>query len=137
MANSSSKKNKKKLGKFKINTSWKNLVLYGFVVLVTGFLFVSATTPTTPANTVPLSQVVKDVQDGKVKEITITDNKLTIKKNNDETVQAFKEPGSNVYQLFSDAGVSLDKTKIVIKDQTALNNWVGIISSVLPILLMV
>jgi len=137
MANSSSKKNKKKLGKFKINTSWKNLVLYGFVVLVTGFLFVSATTPTTPANTVPLSQVVKDVQDGKVKEITITDNKLTIKKNNDETVQAFKEPGSNVYQLFSDAGVSLDKTKVAVKDETGINSWINILSSVIPVLLMV
>src|SRR3990167_5468906 len=137
MANSSSKKNKKKLGKFKINTSWKNLVLYGFVVLVTGFLFVSTTTPPTPANTVPLSQVVKDVQDGKVKEITITDNKLTIKKNNDETVQAFKEPGSNVYQLFSDAGVSLDKTKVAVKDETGINSWINILSSVIPVLLMV
>jgi len=113
------------------------LVLYGFVVLVTGFLFVSATTPTTPANTVPLSQVVKDVQDGKVKEITITDNKLTIKKNNDETVQAFKEPGSNVYQLFSDAGVSLDKTKVAVKDETGINSWINILSSVIPVLLMV
>ena len=113
------------------------MVLYGFVVLVTGFLFVSATTPTTPANTVPLSQVVKDVQDGKVKEITITDNKLTIKKNNDETVQAFKEPGSNVYQLFSDAGVSLDKTKVAVKDETGINSWINILSSVIPVLLMV
>ena len=113
------------------------MVLYGFVVLVTGFLFVSATTPTTPANTVPLSQVVKDVQDGKVKEITITDNKLTIKKNNDETVQAFKEPGSNVYQLFSDARVSLDKTKVAVKDETGINSWINILSSVIPVLLMV
>ncbi len=138
MAKFSTKKTKKqKIGKFKINTSWKNLILYGFLILVAGFLFLSATIPTTPVNTVPLSQVVKDVKDGKVKEITVTDNKLTVKRENNETVQTFKEPGSNVYQLFKDAGVSLDKTKVAVKDETGLNSWVNILSSVIPILLMV
>lgn len=96
-----------------------------------------AVQPTEPVgSTVPLSQVVSDVKAGKVSEITITDNKLNIKEGN-KTLQAFKEPGSNVYQLFSDAGVKLDKTKVVVKDETGLNNWINIISSVLPIVLMV
>lgn len=137
MANSSSKKSKKqKIGRFKINTSWKNLVLYGFLVLIFGFLFLGATQTTTPRSSVPLSQIIKDVKEGKVKEITITDNKLTVKEDKG-TVETFKEPGANVYQLFKDAGVSLDKTKVVIKDETGLNSWVNIVSSILPIVLMV
>lgn len=139
MANSSPKKSKKtKIGKFKIDTSWKNLVLYATLILIAGFLFLGATQTTTETASavVPLSQIIKDVKSGKVSEITITDNKLNVKEG-DKTVQAFKEPGSNIYQLFSDAGVKLDKTKVVVKDETGLNGWINILSSVIPILLMV
>ena len=127
---------KQKIFKVKLNTSWKNIFLYGFLVLIAGFLFLSATAPLEQISTVPLSEVISDVKAGKVKEISILDNKLTIKEQ-DKTVQAFKEPGANTYQLFKDAGVSLDKTKVLVKDETGLNSWVNIISSVLPIILMV
>lgn len=86
--------------------------------------------------TVPLSQVINDVNSGKVSEIQVLDNKLTVKEG-DQTLQSFKETGANIYQIFRDAGAQLDKTKITVSDQTGLNNWLNIISSVLPILLMV
>jgi len=105
-------------------------------VLIAGFLFLSATAPLEQVSTVPLSQVISDVKVGKVKEISIVDNKLTIKEQ-DKTVQAFKEPGANTYQLFKDAGASLDKTKVLVKDETGLNSWINILSSILPIILMV
>jgi len=138
MRMASTKKNSKKskVLKVKFNFSWKNLILYGFILLFTLFLFVSATTPLEQVKTVPLSQVITDVKGGKVTEIVVLDNKLTIKKDK-ETIQTFKEPGANVYQLFKDAGVSLDKTKVNIKDETGLNNWINIATSVLPIILMV
>ena len=106
---------KQKIFKVKLNTSWKNIFLYGFLVIIAGFLFLSATAPLEQINTVPLSQIMSDVREGKVKEIVILDNKLTVKEQ-DKTVQTFKEPGANVYQLFKDAGVSLDKTKVLVKD---------------------
>ena len=127
---------KQKIFKVKLNTSWKNIFLYGFLVIIAGFLFLSATAPLEQINTVPLSQIMSDVREGKVKEIVILDNKLTVKEQ-DKTVQTFKEPGANVYQLFKDAGVSLDKTKVLVKDETGLNSWINILSSVLPIILMV
>ena len=137
MANSSTKKTRKqKVLKVKVNFSWKNLILYGFILLFTLFLFISATQPLEQVKTVPLSQIISDVKGGKVTEIVVLDNKLTIKKEK-ETIQTFKEPGANVYQLFKDAGVSLDKTKVNIKDETGLNAWINIATSILPIILMV
>ena len=127
---------KQKIFKVKINTSWKNIFLYGFLVLLAAFLFLGVTQPLEQIETVPLSQIISDVKAGKVKEIAIVDNKLTVKEQ-DKTVQSFKEPGANVYQLFKDAGASLDKTKVLIKDETGLNSWINILSSVLPIILMV
>ena len=139
MATNGKKNHKRqKIAKIKIKTTWKNLIVYAFLFLFAMFLFlgVNNNQPFEDAKTVPLSQVVSDVKAGKVSEIEVLENKLVIKKGK-ETLQSFKESGANVYQIFKDAGVQLDKTKVVIKDETGLNNWLNIISSVLPIILMV
>ncbi len=128
---------KQKIIKVKINTSWKNILVYGSLFLFAMFLFMGFSQQSfEDIKTVPLSQVVSDVKTGKVTEIEVLENKLVVKEGK-ETFQSFKEQGANVYQIFKDAGVQLNKTKVVIKDQTGFNNWLGIISSVLPILLMV
>ena len=120
-----------------MNLSWKNLLIYGFIILFGIFLFMGTNQSSfDQAKTVALSQVISDTKMGKVSEISVSENKLLVKEGS-ETIQAFKEPGSNVYQLFKDAGVALDKTKVVVKDQTGLNSWVNILSSFLPIVLMV
>src|SRR3989344_2059185 len=129
---------KQKIIKMKINTSWKNILVYGFLFLFSMFLFIGVNSGQSPENTktIPLSQVVADVKENKVAEIEVLENKLLLKEGK-ETFQSFKETGANVYQIFKDAGVPLTKTKITIKDETGFNNWLNIISSVLPILLMV
>lgn len=118
--------------------SWKNILIYVFLFFFTAFIFlgISSNQSTESTKTIPLSQVIADVKEGKVSQIEVTDNKLVLKEGK-ETFQSFKETGANVYQIFKDADVQLNKTKIVINDQTGLNNWLNIISSVLPILLMV
>ncbi len=136
MADSSKKNGKKKIVKFKVDLSWKNFFLYGFLLLFIMFLFAGLNQSAQDAKVVPLSQVINDVKAGKVKSITIEDAKLTVVEK-DKTVTATKEASSNVYSLFKDAGVSLDKTKIDVKDNSGVGNWINIISSILPIVLMI
>lgn len=133
------KKNSKKpkIIKLKINASWKNILLYGFILLFATFLFLGLNQQAfEQTDTVPISRVISDVKQGKVSEIIIVDNRLTVREGT-ETLHGFKEPGSNVYQLFKDAGVSLDKTKVIVKDETGVGSWLIIISNILPIVLMV
>jgi len=133
--NSNSRKHK--IVKVKVRFSWKNLLVYAFLFFFAMFIFMGTNNkPSSDMKTIPLSQVVADVNAGKVTEIQVLENKLILTKGK-ETFQSFKEQGANVYQIFKDAGVQLDKTKVVIKDETGFNNWLNIISSVLPILLMV
>lgn len=129
---------KQKIVKMKIKTSWKNILIYAFLFLFAMFVFLGLNNnqQSESAKIIPLSQVIEDVKANKVSEIEVSDNKLVLREGR-ETFQSFKETGANVYQIFKDAGVSLNKTKVVIKDQTGLNNWINIISSVLPIILMV
>ncbi len=116
--------------------NWKNLLIYGSVFIFLGLLFIGVNQPTATQDSVPLSQAIQEVKRGNVKEIEVHDNKLVLKLD-DKNVEAFKEPGSNVYTLFKDAGVDLSKTKVSINDKTTLNNWISIFASLLPILLMV
>ena len=128
---------RKKIVKFRFNTSWKNVVLYGFLVLFSIFLFAGLTAPFEERKEkVPLSEIIAQVKKGEVKEIVVVDSKLTVT-SKQGVVETYKEPGSNVYELFKDAGVSLEKTKVVVKDESSIATLVGIVSSVLPILLMV
>lgn len=130
-------KKKQKIFKFKFNFSWKNILLYGMMLLFGMFLFMSLTQPFEPTKTVPLSQILSEVKKNNVKEIIVLDNKLSVELKNGEKVQTHKEPSANVYQLFKDAGVSASNTKITIKDDSGVNSWLNIATSVLPILLMI
>src|SRR5260221_10497592 len=120
------KKLPKRIYKLKLNFSWKNLFLYGFLLLMLILLFAGFTSNVQEPSSVPVSQIVKDVQDGKVKQLTVMDTKLTAIEQNGKTVESTKEANANVYTLFKDAGVSLDKTNVVVKDETGWSNWLNI-----------
>jgi len=134
MASTPGRKKKSKI--IRVNLSWKNALVYGFVLLFIAFTLFGFNQSAEPQKTAPISQIIADVKDGKVTEIKVSDTKLTVLEK-DKTLVSTKEPGQNVYQLFKDAGVSLDKTKVIVKDDAALNSWISILSSVLPIVLMV
>jgi cell division protease FtsH len=134
-------KKPKKLKSVKMKLSWKNILIYVFLIGFTGFLFLGANSSSTNSlngstKTVPLSTLISEVKQGKVLSIDVYPNKILANKK-EEVIQSFKETNADTYQLFKDAGVNLGNTKVVIKDDTTMNNWIGILSGVLPIVLMV
>ena len=139
MANGKKTKHLKRV-KFKMNLSWKNLIIYVFLFLFIAFIFLGLNQSSNPSfqetKTVPLSQSISDVKSGKVTSMDVYSNKLILHEKSGD-IQSNKEASSDVYQLFKNAGVSLDKTKVNINDETTLNNWINILGSILPVLLMV
>ena len=127
--------------KFKMKFAWKNIVIYAFLIIFTAFLFFGISSSSGPSlsptvKTVPLSTLISDVKAGKVSSMDVYSNKIDATEKS-TTVESFKEASSDVYQLFKNANVNLGKTKVVIKDDTTLNNWVNILGTALPLLLMV
>src|ERR1035437_8332862 len=120
MANGKKPKNLKRV-KLKMNFSWKNLIIYAFFLLFVGFIFLGLNQSTGSfsqnTKTVSLSHIIADVKAGKVSSIDVLPNKLTVHEKSGD-LQSFKEESSNIYQLFKDAGVPLDKTNVVITDET-------------------
>jgi cell division protease FtsH len=128
---------RQKVVKMRIKTSWKNIIIYVFLFFFAMFIFMGINGQSSGgAQTIPLSQVLADVKAGRVSQIEVSENKLTLTEGK-QIFQSFKETGANVYQIFKDAGVNLNKTNVNIKDDTGFNNWLNILSSILPIILMV
>ena len=128
---------KKRTIKFKAKFSWKNFFLYSFLIIFSLFVFSAFGSAEEEKKVVPLSQVITEVKKGEVSQITISGDKLTVIGKNGSSLNAFKEPGSNVYAIFKDAGIPLGSAKIIVKDDTGLNNWISIASAVLPIVVMI
>ncbi|MBI2443216.1 MAG: hypothetical protein HYV40_04910, partial [Candidatus Levybacteria bacterium] len=87
---------------------------------------------------VSISEVITAVKKNQVKQITATENRI-IAVTDQKTLIADKAPGTDAFELFKNAGVPLDPTKVKVtqKDETSLNNWISVLGGILPVILMV
>jgi cell division protease FtsH len=132
-----SSEGRKKSVKFKAKFSWKNLLLYGFLVIFSLFVFSALSSPYEDRKTIPLSEVITDVKKGEVSKIVISGDKLLVNLKNGALIQAVKEPGADIYSLLKDAGAVPGNAQISVKDDAGFNSWLNILSTVLPVVLMI
>lgn len=116
--------------KFKVDI--KNLILYVLVGFLLLSFFLSFSVPVTPLKEVPLSQILTEVKDGKVKEITVEGDKLTVVYKDSTKVTSFKERGESVIKTFEASGINPKDAGINIKDQSTTDAWINILSTLLP-----
>ncbi|OIP58284.1 MAG: cell division protein FtsH [Candidatus Levybacteria bacterium CG2_30_37_29] len=123
----------------KFKFTWKDLLLYGFLFIFLVFLTVGLgdfAQSGNPKDT-PLSKIVQDIKDKKVKEISISENKLEIAYNNGQKVQSRKETNTSFYEVLKNSNVDPNTVKINVKDESSVNVWINIISTFLPVILII
>lgn len=129
---------RKRVVKIKARFSWKNFFLYGFLILFSLFVFSALSAPYEDRQKVSLSQIMKDVKQGKVEKIQDAGDRI-IATEKDKSIAADKPANTNVYTLFKDAGVPLNPEKVEVssKNDSTVNNWINILASILPVILMI
>ena len=132
------KRQGKKL-KFGLRLGWKDLLLYSFLFFFLLFIIVGLGDLTSNNNQedIPISRLVEDVRSGKVEEITITEAKIEIDYKDGKKAVSHKEPDTSIFEIFKNAELSTGDLKITVKDDSAVNIWVNIISSFLPVILII
>lgn len=128
---------KKRVVKFKARFSWKNLLLYGFLIIFSLFVFSALTSPYEDRKNVSLSEILNDVKKGEVSKIEVSGDKLSVNLKNGSLVQSVKEPSTDVYTIFKNAGIPLGGTQVTVKDEALFNNWFNFLGAVLPVVLMI
>ena len=110
--------------------------MYLFLAIVGLLFFFGITQSGRIYEEVPLSQVLSDVKGKKVESILVEGNKLTVKYKDGETVSSRKEAGESLLQTFKAAEIDPNTIGITVRDRAALDMWLDIVSTVIPLFLM-
>ena len=101
-----------------MNPLFKNFVFVILILLVVGGIFSLLYYPASAPTETSTTQLVGDINQGKVKKITVSGDTLDIVYNNDKTAVSMKETGTSVADLLNNLGVNkeaLQKVQIDVK----------------------
>lgn len=124
--------------KNRINSIIKTIMVYVFIGVAVLVLLGGFPNNTSEGSEVPLSQVISDIKQDKIEKISLEGDKVLIDYKGDvKDAVSRKEPGESIYKVFESSGVDPSKVNIEVKDISWQQNWITVIGTVLPILLMV
>ncbi|MDP3882498.1 MAG: ATP-dependent metallopeptidase FtsH/Yme1/Tma family protein, partial [Candidatus Staskawiczbacteria bacterium] len=102
----------------KINPLLKNFTLVILILLVVGAIFSLLYLPAETPNEISATQLVTDINQDKIKTITVSGDTLDIKYADDTTATSMKETNTSITDLLANLGVNkenLDKVDIGIQ----------------------
>jgi len=108
--------------------STKNLILIILFFLLIAFLFGFFSGEITEKKEIPFSQLVKEIKEGKVKEIVIFGDEILVTLKNGEKVFSRKESGIPLTETLINLGVEKEKIseiEIKIKKAEGIWSWLG------------
>ena len=113
----------------------KNISIIVLVFLLISGIFILYNSPAQKPQDVGLSELVTEINDGKVKKITVENNVLQIELQDGANQKATKESESSLTDSLKNYGVNVDqlqKINVQIKGESGSSFW---ISAILPFLL--
>ena len=130
-------KKSKKIFQFKMQLNFKNVVIGLFALFFLFSVLGSIGSQAGLSDMKPLSTVVADVKEGKVKTIDVEDAKLTVINKDGSKYSSTKESQDSLITVLEKSGVDPKTVEINIKDLSMGAIWLGLISNVLPLVLTV
>jgi cell division protease FtsH len=120
----------------------KNFVFILLILIIISGVFSLFSNPAESAKTITISQLVGEINQDKVKTITITGTDLLISYNdNSPKTKSTKEAGADLGQILANLNVDkqkLAKVDISVKNESTTWTWLGpVLFTVLPLLLFV
>lgn len=122
----------KKQMKFEMKFTMRNILIW-LLVLLFGLPLLLSMFPTQDGDEIALSEAITDIREGKVQEILVQGDTLTLSYEGDVQKTARKEPGASVTDIFSVAEIDPAVTKVVVEDGSLSRIWTEILFSLLPI----
>ncbi len=118
----------------------KNIFSVILIFLLIGAVFSFFNVPKEKVNNISITQLVEGVNSGKVKEISILNNDISVKYNDGTTAESKKETGDTLGQALINYGADKAKLQAVtfdFQEQNTSWDWVGtfLITIVFPLVL--
>ncbi len=118
----------------------KNVLLALAILFSLAILYAILVESFQPSELVPLSEVVKQINNGEVAQITVNENTLTIVRRDGKVLTSVKESGVGFSDTLSHYSVNAEKLSQVtleVKAPSGLSFWLGaLLPIILPVLLI-
>ncbi len=125
---------KMKIIKMRKSSSWRGFLIYAVLGIIIFAFFALTANPTNKFNEVkPISTVISDIKDSKVKSIEIDGNKLNVTLHEGQTYSSRKEDNQSFFTALQAAQVDPSKVGIEVKDTTLSQAWITILTTFLPL----
>lgn len=128
----------KKVKKFEFKININTLFIAFFVIL---FLiqifrgFSSQINKIIPEK--PITDVITDVKNNKVKKIEVIGNQLIVYYKNNTLANSYKEPNDSLNKILSDNKINPSQVKIEVKNLDTAGSLINLIANLLPTILMI
>ncbi|MFH1030110.1 MAG: ATP-dependent zinc metalloprotease FtsH [bacterium] len=124
----------------KLKNLAKNLLIIFLIFLIISALFTFYNSSAEKPEEITLTQLAQQINENQVKEIGVSDNKLSIELKDGTKKKSLKEAESSLTETFSNLGIEKEKlnnVKINIKDTSGSNFFLNIIIPfILPVVLI-
>lgn len=118
-------------------SSWRGFLIYAVLgILLFGFLALTAAPVDRFLPQEPISKVISDIKDNKVESIEIDGDKILVKTKEDQIYGSRKEDNQSFFLALEASKVDPSTANIVVKDRSFSQAWVAILTTLLPIGLM-
>ena len=116
----------------------KNFILVLVIFLIVSALFSFLSKSDNQVKQVPINQLAAEINQGKVKQITVSGNNVSITYSDNTQGSSQKESGTDISQTLINYGAEKDRLAnigIDIKEQTSILSWLGPVLYFLPLLI--
>ncbi len=125
---------KMKIIKMRKSSSWRGFLIYAVLGIVVFAFFALTANPSNKFTEVkPISTVISDIKDSKVKNIEIDGNKLNVTLSDNGTYSSRKEDNQSFFAALQAAQIDPSKVGIEVKDTTLSQAWITILTTFLPL----
>jgi cell division protease FtsH len=121
-----------------VNVNWRGFLIYLFILVAAGALILGVFPMNERVEQAPLSEVVSDINEGRVESISISGDDLKVTYTDSKVVASRKEEGIDFVKTLLGLGVdseALAEVDIKVEPPNPLGEWVSILGTILPLLL--
>lgn len=129
--------NLNKAKKLKPKDFFRGLGLYILIILIGMFFFYGVYQPSKEGEQKPLSEVLTDIRDSKVKQVVVSGDKVDVTLNDGRTVTTFKEKGESFVKTLEASGINPQNVPLTIKDGSTGETVLALLNLFLPIIVIV
>jgi cell division protease FtsH len=124
--------------KIRGKSAWRGFLIYAILgLLFFGFFVLTSGPAARFLPTKPLSQVIGDIRDSKVEKVEIDGDRLSVKLKDGQAYTSRKEENQSFFDALSAAKVDPSSAAIEVRDRTFSQAWMTILTTLLPLGLMV